>query len=264
MGLQLLDWLPVLVAAGVVALAQLKVRERAQTAALFLSAGAGLEVVWSLAQRFVLRRGAVASGDELDLPLSWTLGPLMHAAAVGCVVWGLVQLADALFPRGQRGLPALLRSVPEESPNKFLLGFVGFFALAGIFSSMGRAMPVALAGGALAVVAVLVGSFFLQKHGGSVAMWVLERRPDLVVWVYVHQLKVINRQTGMTSVHWSTKLGLSNGVLVTMPGFGADQSQTFAAGVAEHCPGITVGFSPENAARFNSQPASMRGGARAP
>lgn len=131
----------------------------------------------------------------------------------------------------------------------------GFFGLLAIGTSL-SVLPIPFLLAAVAGVALaLAGSVWVEKQGG-LAHWVLERRPDLVVWAYPHQLKVINRQTRTTSIHWSAKMG----VVVMLPATSEQQAQVLAASVAQHCPGITIGYSADHFARFKREPASLRSG----
>lgn len=90
----------------------------------------------------------------------------------------------------------------------------------------------------LALAAALAGSVWVVRRGDP-ARWVFERRPDLVTWAYVHQLRIVNRNTGSSSTHWS--------------------AQVLVASVMELTPGVAAGFSAENAARFKASPGAMRG-----
>ena len=131
----------------------------------------------------------------------------------------------------------------------------------GLFASGIHASLLMMATGVLALVGVLAGSVWVEKQG-PLGRWVLQRRPDQVVWSYVHQLRVVNRRTGSSTTHWSAQLGLASGVLVPLPAQGELHAQQLVAAVMERCPGVALGFSPENATRFKSAPQQMRAGAR--
>lgn len=244
-----MELVPVLAALGVVAFAQLQVKPRSGEAALGMTVGGGVEAAYLLATRFV------------QVPFLGTLGPVFHVVSVGGVVFGLLRLADELNPRRGGQLPPALSSMMVASPNLFLKGFLGFFGVLAVGTSLGGAPPVLLLAPVVAIALALAGSWWIERQGG-VGHWVLERRPDLVVWAYPHRLQIRNRQTGATSVHWSARMGLATGVVVTLPAVSEQAAQGLAASVAQHCPGITLGYSAEHFARFKREPASLRGTSR--
>jgi len=57
-------------------------------------------------------------------------------------------------------------------------------------------------------------------------------------------------------------MGLATGVVVTLPAGSEQAAQVLAASVAQHCPGITLGYSAEHFARFKREPASLRSTSR--
>lgn len=241
-------FLPLAGAALIILLAQTRVRERSEKASLALSVGAGLEAAFLLARFFFqseLLRAAV---------------PLVHLASVGAVAFGLITLVDELNPKRPGALPPVLASHKEAEPNLFLRYFLGFFGLMAVVGA-------GLSGGDLfraaiswvAIGATLAGSVWVERQG-PLGRWVLERRPDLVVWSYVHSLRVVNRQTGSSTTHWSAQVGLASGALVPLAAMGEQQAQALVVAVMERCPGVVLGFSPENVAKFKSTPEAMRGG----
>lgn len=241
----LLTFLPLLGAAAVIVLAQTQVKDRSERASLFLSAGAGVEILFTLARHFWAHE------------LLWMAGPLVHAGALGAVTYGLMILVDELNPKLGGLLPGALATHKEAAPNTFQRYFFGAFGVLGILGT-GLQHSLPLAGASLlALGGVLWGSLWLERQG-PLGKWVLERRPDQVVWSYVYQLKVVNRQTGSTSVHWSAQVGLSTGALVPLPADGELHAQHLVAAVRERCPQALLGFSAENAARFKSTPQAMR------
>lgn len=242
----LLFFLPLAGAAAVAFVAMTKLRERDEQAAVFIAAGAGGFVLFALVRRFL----------EGTLPptLFWVASQPVFVASVGAVVFGFMKLFETVNPRHGRPLPPMLNSATNYKPNLFLRGFFGVFGVMGILASMGRmgegADGILIAGGGIAaLVAVLVGSYFIDKQGAP-HLWVLERRPDLIVWCYTHQLTVVNRKTGSRTVHWSAQMGLQTGMLVGIPANSQLDAQTIAAGVHELKPGIMLGYSPENLAKF--------------
>lgn len=242
-----LHFLPLLGVAGVIVLAQTQVRERSEKAALGLTIGAGLEAAYLLAGYFV-------QSEWL-----WAVAPLVQVSAAAGVAYGLITLVDELNPKLPAPLPAVLASHKQAGPNLFLRYFFGFFGLVGVLSSGLRGGALAPLTSLLAIGATLAGSVWVEKQG-PLGRWLLERRPDLVVWSYVHQLTVVNRKTGSRTTHWSAQLGLSSGVKVALPTLGELAAQQLVGGVTERCPGVVLGFSPENAQRFAKSPEAMRAG----
>ena len=247
--LTILHWLPLIGAAAVAVLAQVQVRERSERASIALTVGAGLEAASLLGRQF-------SNGQLLYLA-----SPLVQVASVASVVFGLVTLVDELNPKRPTPLPAALATHKQAGPNVFLRGFFGVFGAIGMLVTGMRMSPLLAIAGVVALAAALYGSIWVERQG-PLGTWVLERRPELVAWTYVHALRVVNRQTGSSTTHHSAMLGLSNGALLQLPALGEGQAQSLSAAVYERCPGICVGFSPENAARFKSTPEAMRGGAR--
>lgn len=241
----LLAFLPVLGAVAIVVLAQTQVRERSSQAALALTVGGGLEVGYVLLRQF------------FAWELLWLAGPLVTVAAVGAVCFGLLTLIDELNPKRPQPLPPALAShhpaPPNAAPQVMLGVFGGLMALSG---GLRYSLPLT-ASVLLAMVAALAGSLWVMKRG-ELSRWVLERRPDLVAWTYVHQLRVVNRRTGSSVTHWSTQVGLSTGTKVALPATSEGGAQVLCTSVMELCPGVAAGFTPEHEARFKSSPGSMR------
>lgn len=240
-------FLPLLGAAGIVLLAQTQIRERSERAALAMSVGGGLEVAHLLAGYFF-------HGDAL-----WMIGPLLRVASVGGVVYGLIIFADELNPKRPQPLPASLAQkagVPSIA-QPVILGVVAALGVLG--TSRGFGSPLFILTALVAIAGAVAGAVWVDRQG-PLAQWILERRPELVAWSYVHQLKVINRQTGSSSVHWSAYLGLSTGAKIVMSAHSEQHAQGLVAGVMERCPGVVLGFTDQNAARFKSSPESMRAG----
>lgn len=245
----LLQLLPLLGAAGVIVVAQLQVKEHSEQAALALTVSGGLEAATVLARKFI-------ASEWLTLA-----APLLQFGAVAGVAFGLITLMATLHPRKPTPLPAALANHQETKPNiplKVALGIVGLLGL--LNGSMQYGRPLLAISGGLALVGTLAGAVWVERQG-PLGRWVLERRPDQVVWSYVHQLHVVNRRTRSSVTHWSAQLGLASGAVVPLPATTEEQAKTLVAGVLERCPGITLGFTPENATRFKSSPAAMRAGA---
>ena len=185
---------------------------------------------------------------------------MVHVASAGGVAFGLITLVDELNPKRPGAMPPMLASHKEAEPNLFLRYFLGFFGLMAVLGAGLNGGGMIRAGvSLLAIGATLAGSVWVERQG-PLGRWVLERRPDLVVWSYVHSLRVVNRNTGSSTTHWSAQVGLSTGTLVPLPAMGEQQAQALVMAVMERCPGIVLGFSPENVAKFKSTPEAMRGG----
>lgn len=243
----ILEVLPVLGAIGVIVLAQTQVREKSERAALPLMIGAGLEVAYALAHHFM-------NNEYLFLA-----GGFVHVGAVGGVVYGLMILVDELHPKVPAPLPAIVANL-NKSVNAVPRVMLGAFGVLAIFGTgAARMQPTYAVIGTLSVAASLWGSLWVERQG-PLGNWALERRPDLVVWAYVYQLRVINRQTGSTSVHWSARMALSTGLIVNIPGTGEQHAQSLVAAIAQRCPGIALGYSEELLSRYKSNPQSMRAG----
>lgn len=244
-----MELVPMLVALGVVAFAQLRVKPRSSTAALGMTMGGGVKVAYLLATRFV------------PVPFLGMLGPVFHVVSVGGVVFGLLRFADELNPRREGQLPPTLASMMVASPNLPLRGVLGFFGVAAVGTSLVGTPPLLLLASVVAIGLVLAGSWWIERQGGR-GHWVLERRPDLVVWAYPHRLQIRNATGATTSVRWSAHMGLATGVVVKLPAESEQAAQALVASVAQHCPGITLGHSPEHLAHFKREPASLRSTSR--
>jgi len=242
---KVVGFIPVLGAAAVILAAQLKVRERSDRAAMLMSVGPGVYVLVMLVRQFV------------QSELLWALAPVVTVGAIGSVVYGLFVLMEALHPRHGRPLPPLLAAGgPPHKPNLFIRGFFGFFGVMAIFAGFGRmgggSGMVGVVLGVAALLGTLYGSWWVDKQGPA-HRWVLEHKPELIIWTYVHQLTVVNRRYGTRTVHWSAQLGLSTGEKVGIPASGEQGAQALVGSVLQLRPGIIAGYSPENVARFVAQ-----------
>jgi len=245
--LQDLRLLPPLAALAVVVVAQTQVRERSARAALFLTLGGAAEAGFAVALHFV---------GHLVGPLFW-LGPVIQVGATGAVCYGLVTLRDELNPPVGTVLPPAIARLKDLKPNVAGQVFLGVFGLMALGASLNLAPPPELALSAIAVAAALWGSAWLARRSGHAA-WVLERRPDLVVWSFVHHLTVVNRRYGTRNTYWSARLGLKSRVFVALPAASETEAQQLAASAAQLCPGVSLGYSPEQQSRFKTDPASLR------
>lgn len=237
--------LPLLGAAAIVVLAQTQVKERSEKAALALTLGGGVEVGFVLLRHFVQHEAL------------WFLGPLVHVGAVAAVCFGLLTLIDELNPKRPNPLPPALATHQGGESNIAGPVMWGIFGVLGVLGTGLRFSTAMAAGSVLAIAGAMAGSVWVSRRG-SLARWVLERRPDLVAWTYVYQLRVVNRKTGSSTTHWSAQVGLSTGEKVALPALGEQAAQVLVASVMELCPGAVAGFSAENAARFKSSPGAMR------
>ena len=114
----------------------------------------------------------------------------------------------------------------------------------------------------VALALVQFASWRLQQHEG-LAKWLLTRRPHDVLWSYTHQLTV-RRNGVVTGVHWSAMVSSASGYRVGLPALGQDHAQALVVAVATHCPGILLGFSPENAAAYLAKRKALEAQAATP
>jgi len=250
--LTVLNVLPVLGCGALVFFAQTQVKERSELASLAITIGAGVELVLVVLRFFPA------------VPLVWMAAPVLHVVAIGAVVRGLFALLEALNPKRTTQLPILLSNLTFPKPNVATRVMAGVFGLFALGSGFGYGHgPLGVLVGAIGLVGVLFGSLWVDRQG-PLALWVLQRKPENVVWSYVHQLRVVNQRSGSSTTHWTARVGLSTGALVLLPAASEVHAQQLIGALFEVCPGIAVGYSAENLARFKSAPASMRGGASVP
>lgn len=242
----LFSLLPLLGAAAIVVLAQTQVKERSNQAALALTIGGGLEAGFLLLRQFVHHE------------LLWLAGPLVSVGAAGAVAFGLLTLVDELNPKRAQPLPHALATHAPPAPNIVPQVMFGIFGVLGMLGTgMRNSLPLTVSE-IVALAAALAGSVWVVRRGDP-AKWVFERRPDLVTWAYVHQLRIVNRNTGSSSTHWSAQVGLATGEKVALAASSEQIAQVLVASVMELTPGVAAGFTAENAARFKASPGAMRG-----
>lgn len=236
--------LPLLGCGAVVGVAMTKVREKNEQAAVFMAAGAGGYLLFQLARQVLEGR--------LPPAIFGLLGHLVFAAGIGAVIFGLLKLLDESNPKLTTPLPPQLAALPPHKPNVFLRGFWGFFGAMGMLAGgLQGEYLLFTASGLIALAAVLYGSYYVDKQG-PLHLWAIQRRPDLIIWSYVHQLTVVNRRYGTRTVHWSAQLGLSTGSVIGVPADGEAHAQQLAAAVYSMRPGILVGYSADNLAKFKA------------
>lgn len=246
--MDLLDTLlPALGGLALIAVAQVFVRPRSADAATRLFVAGGL-VLLGPVSRFV-PLGPVHS--------AW---PLITVGAVGCAVWGLFLLGDALHPKleGQK-LPSSLEALRGSGEGSAIGGRIVFavFAVIAVVAG-GRLFEGSnIAAAALAVVTAVLGGHLLHQRG-SWAIWVLDRHPEWVVWIYPSKLTVISQRYGTRTVYWRAIVGLQNGMRLMLPAGDEQNAARLAAEVAHVCPGASLGHTGELEARFRMDPASMR------
>ncbi|MBL8916650.1 MAG: hypothetical protein JNM17_38470 [Archangium sp.] len=246
--MNILGWvmflLPLVGCGAVVGVAMTKVREKNEQAAVFMAAGAGGYILFQLARRVLEGR--------LPPAIFGFLGHLVFVAGIGAVVFGLMKLQDDANPKLTQPLPPQLATLPAHKPNVFLRGFWGFFGAMGMLAGgLQGEFLIFTAGGLLALGAVLYGSYWVDKQG-PLHLWAIQRRPELIIWSYVHSLTVVNRRYGTRTVHWSAQLGLSTGSVIGIPADGEAHAQQLAAAVYAMRPGILIGYSPDNMAKFKA------------
>lgn len=239
--------LPLLGALAVAGVAMTKVREKDEQAAFLMAGGAGAYVLFALVRQF--------AGGVLPADLLWLVNPFVLVVSVGLVVFGLMRLLDTQNPKRTQPLPPMLATLPPYKPNLFIRGFFGFFGAMGILSGGLRGEGAMLLFAVMSLVAlgaVLAGSYLVDQQGPPYK-WVLERRPELIIWTYVHSLTVVNRRYGTRTVTWSAQLGLQSGAVVGIPAAGESAAQQLCASVSMMRPGILIGYSPENLSKFKAQ-----------
>jgi hypothetical protein len=183
---------------------------------------------------------------------------LLFVVSVAALGQGLLLALDALFPPKGKPLPPALVAVRSQGGNVRLVAllFYGAICLAVLVSGQSDHLPawwVPVEGAAL--VAMLATSVPLMRRG-SKALWLLERRPDLVAWVYPFKLTVVSRRYG-TRIFWRAVVGLSSGLKVELPAKDEQHAGELSAAIAWLCPRAARGYSPDADARFKSAPASM-------
>lgn len=263
----LLLWAAKLVRLGgpvtVIVAAQLFLKPKSENAAKWVTLGGALAVVspaWDIADTLLRGLPFIPVVTAL-LHAAW---PVLTAAAVAGIAWGVMVLLDEANPP-KVTLPPALQNVKAGGANKFALGF--WFVL-GVLFVFGSSRTYGESSGALetmgvsyqvsrwltplgfvaALALVQFAGWWLQKNEG-LAKWLLTRRPQDVLWSYTHQLTV-KRNGVVTGVHWSAQVSSASGYRVGLPASGQEHAQSLVVAVAQHCPGVLLGFSPENAAAY--------------
>lgn len=238
-------------AAALVAVSQLFVRERSADAANRLAVAGGLVAVTGLTRWIPLG------------PLGGA-GPLLTVGAAGCAVWALFLLGDALHPKleGQK-LPHAVAALRNNGEGSSIGGRI-FFAVFAVIACVAAGGYYEGAGAtkaacALGVVIAILGGHLLHQRG-SWAAWVLERRPEWVVWIYPSKLTVVSQRYGTRTVYWRAIVGVQNGLRLMLPASTEQGAAQLAAEVATLCPGASLGHTPELEGRFATSPESMRRG----
>jgi hypothetical protein len=240
-----------LAAALVAVMAIVMLRPLAPTPSIFIAAGGGMAAV---------RPILMMVGVPLDL-----VGALWLVLAVGLIAYGLVRLIDERFPPKHVTLPLEIQKYRSVDKLDFLAeGIIGFFALAflglalaGNYSYGPPGAQVRIIAGATAVLLALAGSVWLRRRYTKL-LWILERTPESVVWVYVHKTFVINRGT----TYWSGVIALASGNLLVQPTPSEAAAQELLAAVLAVCPGACAGYDAQRAEQFRQNPRSLRSGAQ--
>lgn len=246
-----MSWLPAILiglgGASLIAVAQTLVREKSADAAQKLSIAGGLVVAGPVLRLVPVGQLVMA-------------GPLISVAALGLAVWALFILVDEVNPRQQGvrlppSIEALRGSGPGSGIGPRILYAV--FAVMAVVASARYSETGGVAASALAVVIAILGGHLLNQRG-SPAVWVLDRHPEWVVWVYPSQLTVINRRYGTRSVYWRAIVGLGNGERLMLPAGSDRGAGQLAAEVAAVCPKASVGHTGELEAKFRMSPEALR------
>lgn len=238
---------------AIVALPLVHLRERHPKASYLIAAGGGLRVLG------VIWRWLGIEGVHFPHGMS--------AIAAGLIFAGIVLLLDARFP--SRGyLPSTLtKNRTVDRSDLILPGFVAFFVVGGIFlsvatgSATGSAYAFSRVFDGLVVLALLAGWVYFRRTYLALH-WVLQRRPEAVVWVYVQQTRVM-RNGYLVNTVWSAVTALESGELLTLTTSQAE-AEMIVAEIAHVCPGVALGFTDQNRAQFNKDPKSLRQGPQAP
>lgn len=252
---------------AVIFAAQLFLKPKSENAAKWVTLSAAFAVLrptWDALWPFI-------STVSVLSPVNWlvhTISPVLTAAAIAGISWGLVQLVDEANPP-RMTLPPILESARGVAANKFALIFWligGGLAILGTSGRMWeelsesmyslplppmvvRFLPLLAYFAALAL--IQYAAWRVQQHGG-LARWIMTRRPQDVLWVYPHQLTV-KRNGFVTGVHWTAMVSTTSGYRVGLTASGQEHASALVLAVAQHFPGVIVGFSPEAAAAYTAK-----------
>ena len=242
-GLDLAQFLSFAAMAAIIAVAMLQLRERFPTPAYLIAGGAGLKLLSLVLRMFV--RPPTSSMFETTV-------------CYALVLAGLILILDQRFPtRGY--LPATLTKHRSYDRSEMILPIlVALFGVGGILSSgarFGGATNPRTVTEILALV-LSIGGWIYFRRTYFPLHWVLQRRPEAVVWVFVQQTRV-TRNGVYQGTHWTTQVALENGELLAIGGVQSD-CEMMAAEIAHVCPQAALGYSDENRGRFAMNPASLR------
>ena len=235
--------LPWLSGAAMILVAQTQLGERSKEAALRLSIAGGLVAGIGLLSYFV-------RSDFVYSELGRALEPLAQVAAAGCAVWALMILVDAVNPVRKTALPPTVVAVRLVRQGSGLAPRIIFatLVLMGMAAFFESSPMIELACALSAVGAIAFGHLLSRR--GNWAVWILERQPERVVWVYPGQLTVVSRRYGTRDVYWRAIIGLANGKRLTLPVSGEAAAGGLAAEVAGLCPDASQGYSLDSEAKF--------------
>lgn len=246
-GPSLNDFVLFLSFAAITGFPQLLIREKYPVPSYFISGGGGLQLLL-LVWRWT-------GFERLPIP-----HVVFITLSLGAILYGILQILDLRFPTRGYLPQALTRNRTVDKSDLFLPGFIGFFAVGyGVLGVVGGMHAYGgrwdrLASSA-AIVALLVGWVWFKRR--YIALhWVLQRRPEAVVWTFVQSTRV-TRNGVYQGTYWSAQVGLDSGQLLGLSTTQADAEQ-IAAEVAHVCPHAAIGYSPDLVAQFNKDPKSVR------
>lgn len=243
-GLDLAAFLNLAAMAAIIAVAILQLRERYPIPSYLIAGGGGAKLL-TLALRML----------NVPMPIS---SLFETALCYGLVIAGIVLILDQRFPtRGY--LPATLTKHRSYDRSEMIFPIiVALGGLGGILTSsarFGSRNSLWMVTEVLALV-VLIGGWIYFRRTYFPLHWVLQRRPEAVVWVFVQQTRV-TRNGVYQGTHWTTQVALDSGEMLAIGGV-QSECEMMAAEIAHVCPHAALGFSDENRGRFASNPASLR------
>lgn len=244
-GLDLASFLNLVAMAAIIAVAATRLRERYPIPSYLIAGGGGVRLLGLLLRMLGVR-----------LPHSTMLETTI---CFGLVLAGLVLVLDQRFPtRGY--LPATLtKHRSYDRSEMFLPIVVALVGIGGFFSTASRMGAQSNPWMIPEIVALLlmIGGWIYFRRTYFPLHWVLQRRPEAVVWVFVQQTRV-TRNGVYQGTHWTTQVALDSGQILAIGGPQSD-CEMMAAEIAHVCPQAALGFSEENRRKFASNPESLRG-----
>ncbi|MFO0762869.1 MAG: hypothetical protein U0359_40905 [Byssovorax sp.] len=187
-------------------------------------------------------------------------GVVLTTATACATIAGLTLLVDQAYPVKNPGAASLGKLAVPPQGLLFFPGFIGFFATAflllAIFGPPDENPFSTKIADLICLDIVLVGwALLLRRHNPF--LWILERRPEGVVWTFIKQTRVISRGAGSWTV-WASNIGTDGGQILTQPTGSQGESEHLCVSVAQMCPGVQQGYTEQVRASFGRDPASLR------